>query len=209
MAAARIDSNLRRMTTTHRRELPAMPDLRTNGPRGLDDRTFLERLHRSSDDRVRPPLTIARNVAAVAVAVGVLAQVVLWAVLGVAAGEVGFPWWIWASAGGAILVTALSVLARRSAPQQPRARVSGGEAMAAPSSAPRPGRRDLLSWRTANRVMVPLFVVATLAQLTVWLVQGYTGTFDSPWWAWSALPHGGLTLVVAVLARNEARQSNA
>ena len=81
--------------------------------------------------------------------------------------------------------------------------------MTARPSAPHPGPRELLSWRTANRVMVPLFVLATLAQIAVWLIQGYSGTFDSPWWAWSALPHGGLTVVVTVLARNEGRQSNA
>ena len=209
MAAAGIESNLRHMTTTDRRELPALPTLHTFGPRGLDDRTLLERLHRSSDDSARPPLTVARNLTAVGVAVALSAQVVLWAVLGVAAGDVGFPWWIWTLGGGSILITVLSVLARRSAPQGSPARVSESESMPNPATAPRPGRRDLLSWRTANRVMVPLFVAATLAELTVWLIQGYTGSFDSPWWAWSALPHGGLTLVVAVLARNETRQSNA
>ncbi len=197
------------MKTTHRRELPALPDLRTNGPRGLDDRTLLERLYRSSDDSARPPLTVARNMTAIGVAVALSAQVVLWAVLGVVAGDVGFPWWIWTLGGGGILITVLSVLARRPAPQGQSAREWGRESKPNPATAPRPGRRDALSWRTANRVMVPLFVVATLAQLLVWLVQGYTGSFDSPWWAWSALPHGGLTLVVAVLARNETRQNNA
>ena len=209
MAVTGIESSLRHMTTTQRRELPALPDFHTNGPRGLDDRTLLERLYRSSDDSAHPPLTVARNMAAVGVAVALSAQVVLWAVLGVAAGEVGFPWWIWTLGGGSILLTVLSVLARRPAPQGSPARVRGGESMPNPATAPHPGRRDVLSWRTANRVMVPLFVVATLAELIVWLIQGYTGSFDSPWWAWSALPHGGLTLVVAVLARNETRQSNA
>ena len=209
MATARIETNLRHMTTTNRPDLPALPDFRTNGTRGLDDRTLLERLHRRSDDTVRSPLTVARNVAGVAIAVAISAQVVLWAALGVAAGEVGFPWWIWTLGGGSILLAVLSVLARRPAARPSPARAAQGGSTTIPASTPPRGRRDVVSWRTANLVMVPLFVVATLAQVTVWLIQGYGGEFDSPWWAWSALPHAGLTLVVAVLARNETRQSNA
>ena len=112
-------------------------------------------------------------------------------------------WWIWTAAGGDLVVATLSVLSRRAS--RPSA---AGEPSSGRSESPagvRRTQRVSLTWRTAFRIALPLYIVSTLAQFVVWLLLGIQGTYDAPWWAWSALPLGGVVLVIAALAKNEKR----
>lgn len=166
-----------------------------------DDRSLVERLYRRGGDVDRgflPGLVIARNVAAAVVILAVAVQIVVWAAVCIGTGQVTWPWWLWTLGGGVVLVALLWLL---------------GVMMSAPPTSDhvRPGERSAQPWRFSwswlFRLLVVLFIVSSVAQVVVWLVQGLlTGQLDTPWWTWSVLPFAVIVAAAWVLAKDETKR---